>query len=348
MLTAPSTWPLRYSRGVLTSTIVTVLAPPDSLAQRSGTDDFEPLQVAVAAAPGVDAADQVARDVVEADAQQLPQRFFGVARIVDDEKQLAAGRHDPAGPVADARAERQAQRSTDVARAERFSAAQVEDERAGVDERRHLAGVERRRRRHPVRQRQHRRALPIDLLHPREVRRRVRQVAENGGDESVALAQLQERIVSPLAADGRVRRLADAGAAERAGAVARVHLDVIVELEQDVEERGEQLAGEGSHLIFAEQIRPPDRTNEERVAGQDPNRRAGFAHDDRNVLRRVSRRVQEREDDVADAQLLPMRHFLRRKRRVRARADDGDGAAGRQAPGPRRRSRRGCGSQSRG
>ena len=140
--------------------------------------------------------------------------------------------------------------------------------------------------------------------------------------------------MSPLAADGRVRRLADAGAAERAGAVARVHLDVIVELEQDVEERGEQLAGEGSHLIVAEQIRPPDRTNEERVAGQDPNRRGGFAHDDRDVLRRVSRRVQEREDDVADAQLLPMRHFLRRKRRVRSRADNGDGAAGGKLPRP--------------
>ena len=141
------------------------------------------------------------------------------------------------------------------------------------------------------REAEQRRPLLVDPLHPLEVRRRLGQIREHRGDEGLARAVLQRRVEAPLRSDGRVRRGADAGAAKRSRAVARMHLDRVVQREQFLEQRIVQLAGKLPRLRFAEQIGTADGADEERVAGEHARRLAALARDDGDVLRRVPGRV---------------------------------------------------------
>ena len=189
------------------------------------------------------------------------------------------------------------------------------------------------RRWNTIRQAANDRAVAIDFLHPREVRRRLRQIGEDGIHECRLRGLLQERVEAPFLPDGRMWRMADAGAAKRAGAMPRVDFDGIVEGHQSIEQRVVQVTGQPARLIGAKQIGATDGSDEQRVAGEDASGSIGFAHEQRNVLGRVARRMQHVDCDVPDAQRLAVRRFVKREPERSARTGDDLRAKGRKLAG---------------
>ena len=56
-----------------------------------------------------------------------------------------------------------------------------------------------------------------------------------------------------------------------------------------------KITGQAPRRLLAEQVWTADRANKQRVAGEKPRRLVGLVYQDRDVLRRVSRGVQELE-----------------------------------------------------
>ena len=82
-----------------------------------------------------------------------------------------------------------------------------------------------------------RRALRVDALHAREVRRRRRNVSEHGRDERRALGVMQQCVLPSFAPDGGRRLLPDSGAAQRPGAMPGMHFDRIVQRHHALQRR---------------------------------------------------------------------------------------------------------------
>ena len=175
---------------------------------------------------------------------------------------------------------------------ESLRASHVDDERAVLDEVSCVVHLERKWRRHTGREATHGRAVAVDLLHAREIWWRFRQIPEHGGNEVSFRPLLQEWVQPALLADGRMRRLSDAGPAERSCSVPRVDLDVVGKFQQRAKERVVQLFGKPARQVRTEQIRTAHGADEERVAGKDADRLIGLTDEERDVFRRVPRRVQ--------------------------------------------------------
>ena len=241
---------------------------------------------------------------IEPDAEQLHRGLLRLRRLVGEEEQRLVRRHHPAGPVADL-----------AVRRPRFSApygmSRRECRRRAAD-----PGSARRRRRarrpRPAGSTAASRVASSSSGGPALLTRFIR--AKYGGVSGMSAStaatnasrssMLQHRVLRALARDRRRGLLADAGAAERSGAVARMHLDPIVERHDPLRASRTAACASCARLRLAEQIGPPDAADEEQVAGEQPRRLAGRFGQDRDVLRRVSRRVQERQRHVADRQRL--------------------------------------------
>ena len=169
------------------------------------------------------------------------------------------------------------------------------------------------------------RPLPIHALHPREVGRRFGKIREHGADELLPRRALQQRIQPPLVTDRRKRLLADARAAERAGTMSRMHLHVVPE-RQHALERAIQLIGELARLRRRRADR--DVRRRRRTAESPVKRRRGCdgrSASMRDVLGRVSRRVQERQREISHDHLFGVVDLVVRKPERRSGpASDGD------------------------
>src|SRR4051794_2994465 len=103
---------------------------------------------------------------------------------------------------------------------------------------------------------------------------------------------------------------ADVCAAERARSVSRVDLHRVVEGENPRRERVVQLAREHAHLFGTEQVRAADRTDEKRVAGEEPSGIGAAGYEQAHVFRRVTGRVKELEPEIAERNPLTITHFV--------------------------------------
>ena len=175
----------------------------------------------------------------------------------------------------------------------------VEDERAATQP--HVEGLEAQRldlRDPPA---DERRAGLVDRPHPGEVRRKSRLAVEQRPGERVDLER-QERVVAPLVADRRGRRGRDPGRAQRARAVGRVDTHEILVGQQDVVERVVHRVGVRDGVGGTQQVRPPDRADQQRPAGQERDRLACPARVGQlvgHVLRGVARCVERGEAQLA-------------------------------------------------
>ena len=145
-----------------------------------------------------------------------------------------------------------------------------------------------------IRRRRRRRgcAVAVEGHHTGEVRRARRQLAQELADEQLLLGS-QQRVVSTLVADRRARLAAQAGAAaQRAADVGGPQLHLVAELQQLTEARA-QVPGTG--VCLHGQVRSREIADEQRVAGE-------VGHDDRQVLRAVSRSSQCSQTQSADLQ----------------------------------------------
>src|SRR4030095_13556070 len=97
-----------------------------------------------------------------------------------------------------------------------------------------------------------------------------------------------------------------------------MHLHVIVEYQQLPHQRVVELACELTGEIFAKQVRPSDCTDKERVAREHARCGSWFVNVDRDMLRRVSRRVEERERDIDKHPALAAPRFVVRVAEGRA------------------------------
>ena len=95
-----------------------------------------------------------------------------------------------------------------------------------------------------------------------------------------------------------------------------------------------QVTGQPARLIGAKQIGATHGSDEQRVAGKDACRSIGFAHEQRNALGRVARRMQHVDCDVPDAQRLAVGRFVKREPERSARTGDDLRAKGRKLAGP--------------
>ncbi len=101
-----------------------------------------------------------------------------------------------------------------------------------------------------------------------------------------------------------------------------VHLGRIVEREGPLIERIEELFRELSRLIVAEQIRPAHTADEQHVSREQTGWLIRLSHENRNVLRRVSRCVEELETDIAERDALAVLRLVMRIRQPGARTGD--------------------------
>ena len=122
-----------------------------------------------------------------------------------------------------------------------------------------------------------RRARLVERPHPREVARERRLPGEQRAGERVDVHRRQQRVVSPLEADGRPRRRRDPRRAQRSGAMGRVDHDRVLVGEEHVVERAVHRRGERSRVLGARagrSARPPRRAATRRSGAGTARRRA--------------------------------------------------------------------------
>ena len=109
-----------------------------------------------------------------------------------------------------------------------------------------------------------------------------------------------------------------------------MHLDVIVEMEKPAEQRVVQRLSERARVIRAREIGAADGADEQRIAREHAHGMAWLFDEDRDVLERVSRRVEQPEADVADSERVAVGGFPKRELQIRARSRDDGGAEARE------------------
>ena len=115
----------------------------------------------------------------------------------------------------------------------------------------------------------------VELLHPREVRRRLRLIFQNAAHEIRFVADLERPVRAKLVAEGALRNGAKGLATGRPGAMAWPDLQIVGQVAQCLE-RSEQLDGRTLHRArnagrTLEQIGPTDVAREEEVTRHHPD-----------------------------------------------------------------------------
>ena len=182
-----------------------------------------------------------------------------------------------------------------------------------------------------------------DLAHsPVRLRRRFSAKASGCGGRSFSTkstnsalrGELQRRVETTLEADRGAGLAAQTFAARRAAEMGGKDLEVVGQRQELAVQAVVELLGERRFGARAEQIRAADPAREQRIAGQhEPGfRRPRLVGDqDRDAVRRVSRRVEDREHHVAKIVSLPILDVDVRERRP--------GPTCGRAPAPRSRRR---------
>ena len=188
-------------------------------------------------------------------------RFAGLCLFVGEQNDRRVLRHQPAGPVADLRAERRIHRAGRMARRERRRSSRRSMISAPSAASAAAAAGLIRRHSHRVARRGRASGAPVRLT--RFIRAKYGGVsgrsASTARTNSSRVAAWSIGFSLPLMANRRERLLADAGAAERARAVSRVHLHIVV-----------RASGRAAAIHTAD---PPARASEPRRADPDDRRR---------------------------------------------------------------------------
>ena len=166
------------------------------------------------------------------------------------------------------------------------------------------------------------------------------QIGEHGRDERLLAAVLQHRIEAALLADRGELLVADAGAAQRSGAMPRMHLDRSSSTRILLNSESYRSPARRRVMFLAEQIGPADRADKQRVAREQPDRFVGLARQDRDVLRRVTRRVDELDRQIANAEAFAVRRLMMGVLQVGSRSADASSRRPPPARASRRRNRR--------
>ena len=237
--------------------------------------------------------------MIESNAAEAECRFAHQSAI-SHEHEVGFEGHGDAGPCVDPAPNVDVHSARDVAPCVLPRAAQVDDPRAGFGALRYVSSAERRR--HLIGPVDRRRPGPVQVHVEGEVLGRDRESRDDLGDEGRAALDFQVRVGRTFVADGGDGIGGEVRATERARAVGR----------KDFGARGEPLealhglegaSGEDAWRdLTADQIRAPDPSDEQRVAGERVGR---VRRDVRNVherghrVERVSGRCPELELDVA-------------------------------------------------
>ncbi len=225
--------------------------------------------------------------------------------MIHDQDDRPVGVDQPAEPRPERRGGRDRQRARHVGDRVSLGLSRVDDEGAPAQR-----GVER-----GIGQRRDLRDDPaekprsrlVERPHPREVARERGLAGEQRPREDLDLHRCQQRVVTAFEADGRPRRRGGARGAQRSGAVGRVDHHRILVAQEHVVERVIHRRGQRPSLVRAEQIRPPDRADEHRSAGQEQERlvRPGRVGDRiADVLGRMAGRRKGPEADRPDVERL--------------------------------------------
>src|SRR5439155_9384901 len=123
----------------------------------------------------------------------------------------------------------------------------------------------------------------VDLGQPLEVARVGAEARGERGGEAVRVGCAQQRVAGLLPADGAGAGGAGWGGAERSGAVGGPHRGGVGEGGEAVQ-GGVLGAGEFLGPVVAEQVGPGGRADDQRPAGEHPDRSAAVAEQERQVL----------------------------------------------------------------
>ena len=236
----------------------------------SGSTSGIPVIVATGRPPGVDAAVELADDVLVADVEALADDLVAILVVAGDDDDRAFEVGEPAEPAGEHRSQRVRHRAGHVPGGEVGDRSHVDDQRAGVDVTVRGVDVE------PVELGQLRvaaRSAPVQLGQPGEVGRERTEPGQQLLDEGVLVIDTEQVVGGPFPSQRR-RPLGAAGSgAERAGAVGRVHRQVVG---QPVEatQRVEHVVGQRLGQFRAAQIGASDGADHQRATAEQRCRRA--------------------------------------------------------------------------
>ena len=169
----------------------------------------------------------------------------------------------------------------------------------------------------------------VHRAHPCEVAGKRGLAGEEDPGELVDLGGSEHRVVATFEADRRGRGRGNPGRAERARAVGRVHAHEVLVGQDDIVDGVEHLPRERHRVGLAEEVRPPDRADEQRAAGEQEQRLGGpvhVGHGKGDVLRRVAGGLEDREPQGAHVEGLAVMHRPVLVGKLRAGADHVAGA----------------------
>ena len=235
--------------------------------------------------PGVDAAGELAGDVVVSDVGALADEFIAVRGVVGDEDDLPVGRDEPTEPAREHRPQRVGQRTWNMVRRERGNGPHVDDFCPHPDESLRFFDGE------SAQWRTGRRteSLAVAFGEPREVGREGSQPSNQLTDERVLIGELQQRVGCLLATDRGGPFVRSRCRTERTGTMRRVHGQRVGEDQDFSLQRLPHRTGEFPGVFGAEEIGTPDGADHQRPAREHRDRPIAVEEQVGEMIRRVAR-----------------------------------------------------------
>ena len=151
-----------------------------------------------------------------------------------------------------------------------------------------------------------RRAAPVHLAQPAEIRRVGAKTRQEGRDEDILAGRAQQRVCGALGADGRRARAARRGRAERPGPVGRVDGQAVREGEDPFVQRPPQLPGQLLGALGRDEVRARHRPDQERAAREQRPRPPPIEEQVRQVLGGMSGGGQRAQGQAARGRPRPV------------------------------------------
>ena len=285
----------------------------------------------VGGAPGGHPAGQLTHQVVIADGAALAGQLPAVLVLVQDEDQRPGVVQQPAQPAGERRAQLDRQRPGDVAGRERGDGAGVDHQPAAGQVLLDLVGREQGQ--DPPVAAEQLGADPVALPQPQEVRRVAAEAGQQLGHEGVLVGGGQQPVVAAFGANGGRALVTGRGGAERAGAVGRVHRQLVGQ-RQEPPVQG-PVGGPGQRLgqLGAGQVGAGHRADQQGPAAEHGQRPSAVQQQVAGVLGGVPRGGQHPEGEPAQVDLLAvLQAAMGEAEPARARGEDLGAVGGGQLP----------------